>query len=756
MNVWHRTSDAPRHPDCVGPGRAVQVTVGTWPIEPGQRVWITFAVESGSGAVPGFAEAQWKRNSGPNSYWTAEFGPFVVGDRVRYVVHAVSSTGEREAGPYTFRVAPSTYLAILWHQHQPLYRVDQEKPDGRGGLTQPWVRLHALRDYYSMAALVAEHPSIRLTFNLTPVLLSQIDDYVEGGLTDRHLDLTKKAAGRLTQPERDEILGTFFDADWHHQIFMHPRYRALFDRRVRGEAFATSDFRDLQMWSNLAWFNAEFRNRPVALVTGETVDVHRFVRKAEGFSARDLRAMLDEQYKVLRAIVPIHRLLQDRGQIEVTTTPFYHPILPLLIDTDQATIDRRGATHPSRFSHPEDADAQVHRAVRDYEHRFGRAPRGMWPAEGAVSRASVRVFARQGVRWIASDRGVLARSGRWGYDVSDPDVLCRPYDAREGEHALAIFFRDTALSDAIGFHLQQIPDPEQAAERFVSEVAERFGHRSRDDQDRVVAVILDGENAWGAYDEDGRPFLQALYSRLSATSDIQTVTFSEYLEGSRGRAVSMHEPITEVHELFTGSWIDEAGSEPGVDLGTWIGESQENRAWDLLATARMAAGGAERGKAMESVYAAEGSDWFWWFGDDQNADRDERFDELFRAHLRMAYREVGIMPPPELEVPLVTPRVVWTFANQVSSVAPGEWLVVQTNCPGVLTWRATDGSGATLDLRPMGGVLAGARRFEGSIGLVFPTYELIRFSFRCSNRGRPHDDACCRGEDKLVRIRAHA
>jgi hypothetical protein len=285
------------------------------------------------------------------------------------------------------------------------------------------------------------------------------------------------------------------------------------------------------------------------------------------------------------------------------------------VDTDEATIDRPAAKHPARFHHPEDADAQVALAVRLYRDCFGKSPEGMWPAEGAVSASTVPIYARNGVRWIASDEGVLARSGRWGYDVRDPHVLCRPYRVSDSGESLSVFFRETRLSNAIGFDYRRYGDYRQAGEDFVGEVKERYARKLSDDDDYVLTVILDGENAWGSYEDDGRPFLEALYRLLAKDSEIRTVTFREYLEGNAVRGVSAHptERHHPVHEVFTGSWIDEAGSAVGVDLVTWIGEDEENRAWELLGRARafLTLEGATPGSApaaFEALYIAEGSD----------------------------------------------------------------------------------------------------------------------------------------------------
>ncbi|MBI2486785.1 MAG: hypothetical protein HYW01_07480 [Deltaproteobacteria bacterium] len=513
------------------------------------------------------------------------------------------------------------------------------------------------------------------------------------------------------------------------------------------------------MWFNLAWFGKEFRDGEVKLATGEVASVCRFVEKGSKFRLADIQAMVVEQYKIMRAVIPIHRQLQERGQIEVSTTPFYHPILPLLVDTNRATIDRPGATHPRRFIYPEDGEAQVRLTVEYYKQRFGQPPRGMWPAEGAVSQFVIPFFARHGVRWIATDQGVLARSGRWGYQVDNPDILCQPYRAEEEESAISVFFRDTRLSHEIGFHYQNYTDYEQAARDFLNQIKERFAWRVMGDEDRVLTVVLDGENAWGAYREDARPFLHALYGLLELDADIRTVTFAEYLEGNPTRGIVPHHlgDQTKVYDLFTGSWIDENGSASGVDLGTWIGEEEENQGWELLGQAReflkQAGVTPETAPvAFEALYMAEGSDWFWWFGTDQDSGNDDEFDDLFRIHLKNVYRALKYEPPVELDRNIVPHAVTWTFTQQVARIQPGDRLTVRTNCPGLLTWQLDSGKSDTANMVPAGGVMAGVQRYHLTLGPFPPESREVCFGFRCTCRGCDGGDICCKLGEHRVQI----
>lgn len=758
MNVWHLTPDAPREPRRVTPGCRVRLHIGTWPIAAGQEVVVEFVVTGADGCTAeARTRAAWTENRGPNSYWTAWLGPFRDGDRVRYRAKGTAGADSTVTDWVSFPVGAAIHLAIVWHHHQPLYR--DLSPGSDGAYSLPWVRLHALRDYYGMAAIVAQHPEVHLTVNFSGVLLEQLQEYAEQRAWDRALRLTRRPAERLSSEDRRELITTFFDAHWHHQIYPHPRYRELFERRVKGRRFSDDDLTDLRMWFNLAWFASEFRAGVVQLPDGTSCSVQGFVEQQRGFGQRDIEAMLEEQWKIIRNIIPLHRVLQARGQVEISMTPFDHPILPLLFDTDQATLDRRGATRPPRFAHPEDAEAHVARATALYRALFGNASPGMWPAEGAVAASVVGLLARHGIRWIATDQGVLARSGRFGYRVEDANVLCQAYrvsDLTAGS-ALSIVFRHHGLSDAIGFHYQHVVDPVEAARAFAQDVR-AFAEGLESERDGLVTVILDGENAWGAYPGDGRPFLHAFYDSLARDSGIKTVTIAEYLDGSTDRRVAAH-PVAEqprVHELFTGSWIDEASSEPGVDLGTWIGEPEENRAWALLGVVRdrldkAGVTPASHPQAFRALYAAEASDWFWWFGEDHQSESDQAFDAMFRGHLRAACRLAGVEAPSDLERDIVPHRVIWSFTAPVARIHADDELVVTTNCPGEVEW-STDGwrTVTRVALAPSGGVMAGPSRH--AVTLRPARAGMLTFRFRCGHPGCTADAALCRGQEFAVEV----
>ena len=620
----------------------------------------------------------------------------------------------------------------------------------------PWVRLHALRDYYGMAAILAQYPNVHVTFNFSPILLEQLQGYAEG-ITDAALELTLTPAERLDSAQRQELSERFFDADWHHQIYPHPRYTELLRLRLASGLSDPGDLRDLQMWFSLAWFATELRQQAVTLLTGETVSVARFVQQGEGFSHTDIEEMVHEQYKVLRAVVPLHAHLQSTGQIEISVSPYAHPILPLLVDTDRATIDRPGTSLPVRFHHPEDAASQVAFGVAECSRHFGVQPRGMWPSEGAVSPDVISLAARHGLQWIATDEGVLQRSGRWGYESGRPEVRSRGYRVRHDGDECAVFFRDRELSDLIGFEYQRRAAPDAAGD-FVTRLANRAEELRSVASDAVVTIVLDGENAWGAYPDDGRPFLHELYAAISGAPDLVAVTPSEFLAGNRARRVDLHRTssLPVVHDLATASWIDEPRSQPGVDLGTWIGEPEENRAWELLGLVRNDLDGVLRRSPAESpsvraLFAAEGSDWFWWFGDDQDSGVDASFEQLFLSHLRSAYVLARLPVPAWLPPRLTVPQCVWTFTNPIDSMGVRDELVIVAPCPGIVRWSLGDfATGGELTVTTIAAPTHHEGRYWARLGPFRSDARELSFAFHCRHPGCDGRGPCC--DAKVWRI----
>jgi len=513
-------------------------------------------------------------------------------------------------------------LALLWHMHQPYY---EDLATGEHIL--PWVRLHAIKDYWGMAAVAREFPRVRMTFNLVPSLVAQVQAFAEDRARDRHLELGLKPAAELAPDEARWMVANGFHAPFAQMIGPYPRYAELHAARMARRAFDAAELRDLQVWHKLAWMDPDLLHSDPRLAA--------LVWKDRGFTEDDKRTLRAIELELLARVIPEYRAASASGQVELSTSPFYHPILPLLCDSDAHLAAHPNAARPRRrFQRPGDARLQIARAVSFHASAFGTEPRGMWPSEGSVSDEAVALMAEAGLSWIATDEDILSRSlGR----PMDAATLYRPY--RAGASGPVALFRDHGLSDRIGFHYKTW-EAQAAADDFVGRVREagrRFAEATGGEE-ATVAVILDGENAWEHYAGGGRPFLRALYGALDQAPDIRTVTMLEAASG----------PAAPLPHVFPGSWIN-------GDFYIWIGHRDDHRAWDQLSAARTTfdarAGevdAASRDRALEEILIAEGSDWFWWYGDDHSSDHDADFDALFRRHLRNAYTALGVPVPEEL------------------------------------------------------------------------------------------------------------
>jgi alpha-amylase/alpha-mannosidase (GH57 family) len=537
-------------------------------------------------------------------------------------------------------------LTFLWHQHQPYY------PDDVGGDNpMPWVRLHGIKDYYGMALHLHEVPEMRATINLVPSLLVQLAAYTEDNATDRFLEATRIPADGLSEADCLYLLEHFFMANAEQMILPFPRYAELFHRRAPGRnsarealrRFQERDFRDLQVWFNLTWVHPLAREQDDCL--------RELVQRGRNYTEEDKTALIARHYEILRRVLPLHRELAARGQVELTTTPFYHPILPLLLDKKLAREAMPEAKLP-RYTggYPEDAAYHVRQAIEYHKKTFGQAPQGMWPAEGSVCQDMIPLLVRHGVRWIATDEEVLGASthGQVSRDgkghVRNPDMLYRAWKVREGDAELGIVFRDHALSDLIGFHYQR-SEAQAAADHFMG-CLHGIAQVVHTPEPALVSIILDGENCWEHYPGGGVDFLRTLYRRCTTTPGVRTMTVGEYLQ--------RHPPREALHRLFAGSWIRH-------NFAIWIGHEEDNTAWDALHRTRdhllrrQKEGSHSEEvlrRAWQEIHIAEGSDWFWWFGDDHSSAQDALFDYLFRKHLQNVCTLLGDEPPPELTRPI--------------------------------------------------------------------------------------------------------
>ena len=569
------------------------------------------------------------------------------------------------------------FLLLLWHMHQPYY-----KDLVSGEYRLPWVRMHGLKDYYGMVKLLDEFPNVHQNFNLVPSLLVQLQDYTAGTARDPFLDIVAKPAAQLGESGKRFALQYLFHANPMHMIGRYPRYNDLWHRYQQASqrehvehAFDNSDITDLQVLSQIAWFDEFFLDRP---------EVQNLVKKGAGFGPEDQRAMLLMQREILSAVIPAYAEAVKKGSIEISATPFYHPILPLLCDSYAGAVSSPGLALPqARFQRPDDAEEQIGRALEYHHKLFRQKPVGMWPSEGSVSEETLALAARQGVQWMATDEGVLGRTlGHFlerdlkgELTAESAQNLFRIYRYEKDNTRMHMIFRDHRLSDLIGFVYQGMPAAD-AAQHLLKSIHSSAKPVLDSGRDAVIPIILDGENAWESYTKNGREFLRRFYDGLQRDPQIEALTISEAI------ARTKEEDFGRLDHLVPGSWIN-------ANFNVWIGAPEDNRAWDHLSAARRfydenahRASDTQRELAFEELLIAEGSDWNWWYGPEHHSANDRDFDELYRKHLSNVYQALGSTAPEELAQPIITGTVRPTLVPQTAFIHP----VIDGRVGGYFDW----------------------------------------------------------------------
>src|SRR5215472_8408247 len=559
---------------------------------------------------------------------------------------------------------PAIRLLFLWHMHQPYY-----KDLVTGEYRLPWVRMHALKDYYGMVKLLEEFPGLHQTFNLVPSLMVQVQDYVSGAARDPFLDAASRPAAEMGLNEKTFALRYLFQANVDNLIARYPRYRQLWqefhtrlqDVPAAAQRIRNNDLTDLQVLSQIAWMDEFFL---------DDSDIRELIEKGRDYTQDDQQLVVAKEKEFLGRVLPAYSEAAQSGAIEISTSPFYHPILPLVCDTNIGAVSHGGLPLPAqRFSHPEDAREQIERGLKLHEQVFGVRPRGMWPSEGSVSNQALEIAHELGLNWVGTDEGVLGRSIGVPFhrsngvtlDAAGAGQLYRIFRWEQGESAMHMVFRDHSFSDLIGFVYSGMPARE-AAEDFIHRIKESAAPLLRQGRNAVVPVILDGENAWEYYPQSGREFLRRMYDAIQKDPAIEALTVSE--------AIERETAPQKLASIFPGSWIN-------ANFDIWIGAPEDNIAWDHLSAARRFfaenAGQAtpeQKQLAHEELLIAEGSDWNWWYGPEHHSDNDREFDELYRKHLSNVYLALGAAPPDILAQPIAGMMTQPHFTPQTAYISP--------------------------------------------------------------------------------------
>ncbi|RPH93892.1 hypothetical protein EHM69_09010 [candidate division KSB1 bacterium] len=526
-------------------------------------------------------------------------------------------------------------ILFLWHHHQPFYHAPEaERP------VMPWVRLHAVRGYVDMLT-VARETGAAMTFNFTPALLEQLAFASDNDPADEFERISRIPARDLTEEEKKFLLMNFFSINWSVHVKGNARYESLLTKcgdhvsessfRAALTDFSAQDYTDLIALFNLAWIG--FTGRKDAVIVG-------LMNKKRDYSSEDIQFILEYHHQVLGSILKDYRDLKEKGRIEISTSPFSHAILPLLFDSFSATPDiARHLLPRPEYRHPEDVDRQLKMAVNKHREVWGDVPQGLWPSEGSVSEEVLQRAEAAGFRWLATDQGILERSERTRTDTTAHFVS---YQYKAKSAGIRIYFRDRALADAIGFRYASMP-PEESVNEFVTHL-ERIEEGTRGVGGRCVVIALDGENPWESYTDGGEKLLLTLFQKLESHPRLIPQTFSEHMRtGSRERITRLH----------AGSWIDS-------NFRIWIGDPQKNQAWIELGRARrilddLNVGDSRREACWSWLLRAQGSDWFWWYGEPFSSAYKHHFDLLFRSFLKAAYAEAGRQAPPGLDLPIAQP-----------------------------------------------------------------------------------------------------
>ena len=540
-------------------------------------------------------------------------------------------------------------VAFVWHFHQPNY---QTQPNGIR--LMPWARLHAIKDYLDMLLMLDKFPNLKLNFSIVPALIDTIEDYANNDGHDIHSKLTITPTEELTDDDKLYILNYFFDANYENLISKNPRYNELYNKRYSNSEIGINDFSlqeyaDIMMLFNLVWFDPIWKK--------VYPELKEFEDKGSNYNLEDRKKLIDLNRKIIKQIIPTFKKYQDDGRIEILTSPYNHPILPILINPkDLKTPFLKHQLPDCKISLIVDVKEQIKMAFEKIKNTFGKEPQGFWPSEHCISQKTLDVLANLGIKWVITDESVLSNSLKKEFVrdfrgcYEDPYDVCSLYLYKTNQDKeIDIIFRDSVIPNLIGFEYPHHDSVLCANDLFdrIKTVHDKL--KNSPDKKHLLTIAMDGENSWESYPEDGSIFLERLYSLINDDKNIKTVLISDFINQNK----KIEKPLKKV---APGSWVNQ-------EFQLWIAEPTKNLAWKYLVQTRNDLKEAEKSgrltkeqikAARSEIYIAEGSDWFWWYGEPNNSGQDHIFDFMFREHLKNVYTIIEKPIPSYLEMPLMS------------------------------------------------------------------------------------------------------